>query len=71
MGVSNVELWNVVLAAKQNLLKELVSGDIIFCLNVSQISTFVCALTFNHGQINYKRHQTSKCRLYWCLIEFL
>ncbi len=54
MGVSNVELWNVVLAAKQNLLKELVSGDIIFCLNVSQISTFVCALTFNHGQINYK-----------------
>jgi hypothetical protein len=29
MGVSIVELWNVVLAAKQNVLKELVSGDII------------------------------------------
>jgi hypothetical protein len=30
MGVSIVELWNVVLAAKQNPLKELVSGDINF-----------------------------------------
>ncbi len=30
MGVSIVELWNVVLAAKQNLLKELVSGDLHF-----------------------------------------
>jgi hypothetical protein len=30
MGVSIVKLWNVVLAAKQNLFKELVSGDIIF-----------------------------------------
>jgi hypothetical protein len=29
------------------------------------------ALGVHHGLINYKKNTKAKCRLYWCLIEFI